>query len=57
MVALVAYVPDWMSLADVLRRVVATGIEASRAKSDLCGAIADRKIGTRVRIAVDDEFG
>jgi hypothetical protein len=57
MVALVAYVPDWMSLADVLRRVMATGIEASRAKLDLCGAIADRKISTRVRIAVDDEFG
>jgi hypothetical protein len=53
----VAYLPDWMSLADALKRVMATDVDADRAKLDLCGAMADRKIGVRVRIAAGDDYG
>jgi hypothetical protein len=46
-----AYTPDWEPLADALKRVVATGLSEAEAKTDLCHAVGDRKIGVRVRIA------
>jgi hypothetical protein len=50
----VAYTPDWEPLADALKRVMAAGIHENEAKTDLCRAVADRKIGVRVRIAATD---
>jgi hypothetical protein len=47
----VAYTPDWEPLADALKRVTATGINEDEARTDLCHAMADRKINVRVRIA------
>ena len=49
-----AYTPDWEPLADALKRVMATGSTGDEAKTDLCRAMADRKIGVRVRIAASD---
>ena len=46
-----AYVPDWLPLAGALQRVTSTGVGEEEAKTDLCRAVADRKIVVRVRIA------
>lgn len=46
-----AYTPDWEAIADALKRVMATGTTEDEAKTDLCRALADRKIDIRVRIA------
>jgi hypothetical protein len=45
------YTPDWLPLAEALQRVIAMGVREEGAKIDLCRAVADRKIGVRVRIA------
>ena len=44
-----AYTPDWEAIADALKRVMATGTTEDEAKTDLCRALADRKIDIRVR--------
>jgi hypothetical protein len=45
-----AYTPDCMTLADALQRLMATGTSEEEGKTDLCRAVADRKIDVRVRI-------
>jgi hypothetical protein len=45
----VAYTPDWVKLADALKRVV--GVSDDEAKLDICRAIADGRIGIRLAIA------
>jgi hypothetical protein len=50
----VAYTPDWESLTDALKRVVAAGTSENDAKTYLCDAMRDRKIAVRVRIAASD---
>ena len=45
------YIPDSEPLAAALNRIVASNIEESEAKADLCHAIADRKIIVRVTLA------
>ena len=50
-----AYTPDWEPLVDALKRIIATGVPAEEAKSDLCRAMADKEIGVRVRIAASDD--
>jgi hypothetical protein len=50
----VAYTPVWEPLADALKRVMKTGVIEEEAKTDLCRAVADRKIGVQVRIAASD---
>jgi hypothetical protein len=44
------YTPDWEPLAQALKRVVASGVPQSRAETEICQAIADRKIGIRALI-------
>lgn len=44
---IMAYVPEWERLADALNRVVASGATEEQAKTDICNAIADRKIRLR----------
>lgn len=46
-----AYTPDWLPLADALQRLMARGVGEAEAKTDLCCAVADKKIDVRVRIA------
>jgi hypothetical protein len=46
-----AYTPDWLPLADALQRLMSTGLDEAEAKTDLCRAMADKKIDVRVRIA------
>jgi hypothetical protein len=50
----VAYIPDWESLADALKRVIATGATEDEAKAGLCHAVADRRINVRIKVASDD---
>ena len=51
-----AYIPDWEPLGDALKRVMATGITDYEAQTDLCRAVADRKIDVRVRVAESDQL-
>ena len=46
-----AYTPDWEPIAHALKRVMAIGMSEDEAKTDLCRAMADRKIDVRVTIA------
>ena len=48
------YTPDWEPLADALRRVIATGVGDTEARTDLCRAVADRKIRVQVTIAASE---
>ena len=45
------YIPDWEPLSDAVKRIMASSVEESEAKADLCHAIADRKISVRVILA------
>jgi hypothetical protein len=47
------YVPDWERLSDALKRVMAAGVSEDEAKSDISGAIADRKIRVRLAVAIE----
>lgn len=49
-----AYTLDWEPLADALKRVMASGATEDELKTDLCRAVADRKIDVRVRIEKSD---
>jgi hypothetical protein len=42
------YVPEWETLTDALKRVV--GLDLDEAKIQLCSAISDGKVATRVEI-------
>ena len=48
------YYPDWVLLADSLKRVVAVGTQEQVAKADICSAVADRKIAVRVLVDTSD---
>ena len=48
------YTPDWEPLADALRRVIATGVGDTEARTDLCRAVADKKIRVQVTIAASE---
>lgn len=50
-----AYVPDWLPLPEALQRVMTMGFGEGQAKTELCQAVADRKIDVRVRIAGTDK--
>jgi hypothetical protein len=45
------YIPDWEPLPAAVKRIMASSVEESEAKADLCHAIADRKISVRVTLA------
>src|SRR4051812_31650479 len=45
------YAPDWEPVAKAVQRVAGYGLEEDDVKSDLCSAIADRKIKLRLRVA------
>jgi hypothetical protein len=45
------YIPDWEPLSDAVKRIMASSVEESEAKADLCHTIADRKISVRVILA------
>jgi hypothetical protein len=49
--AALGYTPDWSSLADALKHVVASGASSDAAKADISHAVADQKVRVRVRIA------
>jgi hypothetical protein len=52
-----AHVRGWERLVDALERVTAaTGISEDETQQDICGAIADREIRIRFRIAKEDAF-
>jgi hypothetical protein len=51
----VAYVRVWESLGDTLKRVISSGLSRKEAKTDLCHAIADRKIGIRLTVAFETD--
>ena len=44
------YEPLWLSLADALQRIVATGLDEQQAKDLLCAAMGDRAIAVRVQV-------
>jgi hypothetical protein len=50
----VRYTPDWEPLADALTRVIATGLNEDEAKTDICSAMADRKVNVQVRVAENE---
>jgi len=52
----VAYTPDFEPIADALKRVMAGGMSEDEAKTDLCNAVADRKIDVRVTIATTGQL-
>jgi hypothetical protein len=47
-VVCVAYLPEWEPLANALAQVVKSSVSEQQAKSDICNAVADRKIAVRV---------
>ena len=48
-----AYIPEWETIADALRRLIAAGSTVSGAKRDLCDAIADKAISVQLILAPD----
>jgi hypothetical protein len=50
--SMAAYVRDWERLAQVLKRLTATGVCQDEAKRDICNAMADRKILLRIFFVV-----
>ena len=44
----------WEHLANVLARLVATGIDEAQAKRNICCAIADRRVSIRFRVAGEE---
>jgi hypothetical protein len=52
----VAYARDWEKLANALKRVTACGVTKKEAKSDLCGAMADRKIKVRLTVSLETDI-
>jgi hypothetical protein len=49
------YEPLWLTLADALHRVVATGLDEQKAKDLLCSAMGDRAIAVRIQIDSGDQ--
>jgi hypothetical protein len=45
------YIPDWEPLPAAVKRIMASSVEESEAKANLCHAIADGKISVRVTLA------
>lgn len=52
-----AYSPEWETLADALRRLVAAGSTGSGTKRELCDAIADGVISVQLVLAEDARRG
>ena len=52
-----AYIQAWETLADALRRLIATGSTESGAKRDLCDAIVDKAISVQLVLAADTRRG
>jgi hypothetical protein len=50
-----AYVPEWERLSVALTRVMSAGVPEDKAKTDICNAIADRKIRVRFLVAKAEE--